>query len=264
MMMGWLRKEKSMPDCPGFVDSSAALSQPKLIGRAPLVHRLVKHNSASSSQLHIRNFKAGTSESEKSRSHSDQRGSNNNRSSSNLCSEARHPSSASVSGYTALEQHERPRESVQAAFRPRASFANAGTIPAGMAKPRASIATISTIAMAVEPDIWPRGSYTISLIIDNREVKSKVDRAGFYNACVKSAHAMNKQETERFNVEQRALALGDALWIAVHKITKKEVVLDSIVERKRLDDLCSSIKDTRFHEQKVRSSHSISIGVLTD
>lgn len=31
-----------------------------------------------------------------------------------------------------------------------------------------------------------------------------------------------------------------------------ELVLDHIVERKRLDDLCGSIIDGRFREQKVR------------
>ena len=32
---------------------------------------------------------------------------------------------------------------------------------------------------------------------------------------------------------------------------RRELVLDYIVERKRMDDLCSSIKDGRFKEQKV-------------
>jgi crossover junction endonuclease MUS81 len=43
------------------------------------------------------------------------------------------------------------------------------------------------------------------------------------------------------------------LWIAKHKTEKsKEYVLPYIIERKRLDDLSSSIKDGRFHEQKFR------------
>ena len=33
--------------------------------------------------------------------------------------------------------------------------------------------------------------------------------------------------------------------------TAEEIVLDFIVERKRLDDLAGSIKDGRFREQKV-------------
>ena len=35
---------------------------------------------------------------------------------------------------------------------------------------------------------------------------------------------------------------------------RRELVLDYIVERKRMDDLCSSIKDGRFKEQKVSCS----------
>lgn len=51
----------------------------------------------------------------------------------------------------------------------------------------------------------------------------------------------------------RKLHVGDFLWIAQHKIDKsKELVLPYIIERKRLDDLSSSIKDGRFHEQKFR------------
>jgi crossover junction endonuclease MUS81 len=51
----------------------------------------------------------------------------------------------------------------------------------------------------------------------------------------------------------RKLNVGDFLWIAQHKTDKsKELVLPYIVERKRLDDLSSSIKDGRFHEQKFR------------
>ena len=32
---------------------------------------------------------------------------------------------------------------------------------------------------------------------------------------------------------------------------RRELVLDYVIERKRMDDLCSSIKDGRFKEQKV-------------
>lgn len=55
----------------------------------------------------------------------------------------------------------------------------------------------------------------------------------------------------------RKLNIGDFLWIAQHKTDKsKEFVLPYIVERKRLDDLSSSIKDGRFHEQKFRLKKS--------
>lgn len=63
----------------------------------------------------------------------------------------------------------------------------------------------------------------------------------------------------------RSLELGDALWIAKckdggflsrHGAEGDEVVLDYVVERKRLDDLISSVKDGRFHEQKFRLKRS--------
>jgi crossover junction endonuclease MUS81 len=52
------------------------------------------------------------------------------------------------------------------------------------------------------------------------------------------------------NFEVRHLKVGDFLWIARNS-ENKELVLPYIVERKRMDDLGKSIKDTRFHEQKV-------------
>ena len=36
-----------------------------------------------------------------------------------------------------------------------------------------------------------------------------------------------------------------------HAIGNRELVLDCIVERKTMDDLACSIKDSRYHEQKV-------------
>ncbi|KAG5684930.1 hypothetical protein PVAND_014138 [Polypedilum vanderplanki] len=61
-----------------------------------------------------------------------------------------------------------------------------------------------------------------------------------------------------FNVKSdvRKLHVGDFVWIAKNKMNKsKELVLPYIVERKRIDDLSSSIKDGRFHEQKFRLRH---------
>lgn len=53
--------------------------------------------------------------------------------------------------------------------------------------------------------------------------------------------------------EYRSLKVGDFTWIARDKVNKdQELVLPYVVERKRMDDLGSSIKDGRFHEQKFR------------
>ncbi|XP_072232217.1 crossover junction endonuclease MUS81 [Leuresthes tenuis] len=60
----------------------------------------------------------------------------------------------------------------------------------------------------------------------------------------------------------RKLNVGDFLWVAREKVAPlpgqlrapagKELVLDYIIERKRMDDLCGSIIDGRFREQKFR------------
>lgn len=62
-------------------------------------------------------------------------------------------------------------------------------------------------------------------------------------------------EQRKVNFEVRRLAVGDFLWICRSESDKdNELILPYIVERKRMDDLASSIKDGRFHEQKFRLS----------
>uniref|UniRef100_A0A182VU48 Crossover junction endonuclease MUS81 n=1 Tax=Anopheles minimus TaxID=112268 RepID=A0A182VU48_9DIPT len=51
--------------------------------------------------------------------------------------------------------------------------------------------------------------------------------------------------------EVRRLSVGDFAWL-VKDDSKREFLLPYILERKRIDDLASSIKDGRFHEQKFR------------
>lgn len=54
-------------------------------------------------------------------------------------------------------------------------------------------------------------------------------------------------------IDVRKLQLGDFLWIAKEKFgQQRELLLDFIIERKRMDDLASSIVDGRFKEQKFR------------
>ncbi|KAG9257066.1 uncharacterized protein F5Z01DRAFT_671514 [Emericellopsis atlantica] len=101
----------------------------------------------------------------------------------------------------------------------------------------------------------PPGSFTVKLLLDIREVRAKTDRDYM------------QQELAKLGVPpiMRALELGDAQWVAKchdpdllskHGLQGDEIVLDWIVERKRLDDLLSSIKDGRFHEQKFRLNRS--------
>ncbi|KAK9453931.1 hypothetical protein V1511DRAFT_50295 [Dipodascopsis uninucleata] len=95
--------------------------------------------------------------------------------------------------------------------------------------------------------IWEPGSFCINVIIDNREIQSQKDREFFVTKL---------NEIPDVSAETRALGLGDTLWIAKNLSTSQEVVLSYIAERKRLDDLISSICDGRFHEQKYRLMRS--------
>ena len=86
------------------------------------------------------------------------------------------------------------------------------------------------------------------MVLDTREIESKSSRDNFSEAI----------RSKGINVETRALRLGDVLWIARRRDglggEEDECVLDYVVERKRLDDLCHSIKDGRYTEQCVRLS----------
>lgn len=90
--------------------------------------------------------------------------------------------------------------------------------------------------------IWLRNEYEIVMVIDEREVKSKLDRDYFETRMTRLGIAC----------EVRVLSVGDIAWIAKHKKSGNEVILNVICERKRLDDLALSIKDGRFVEQKHR------------
>ncbi|KAI9678777.1 MAG: Crossover junction endonuclease mus81 [Caeruleum heppii] len=98
-------------------------------------------------------------------------------------------------------------------------------------------------------------TFSVQLVLDNREVRAKQDRDYI------------QEELTKRGVKpiMRSLELGDALWVAKPHDSQTlrrqgeacdEVVLDYIVERKRLDDLVGSIKDGRFHEQKFRLKKS--------
>ena len=106
-----------------------------------------------------------------------------------------------------------------------------------------------------EPIVLPPGSFSVNLVLDNREVRTKVDRDYV-------SEQLSKLGTPAV---VRSLPLGDIHWVAkVHDPALlsrcgeegDEIALDWIVERKRLDDLVSSITDGRFSEQKFRLRRS--------
>ncbi|KAJ5467667.1 hypothetical protein N7475_005419 [Penicillium sp. IBT 31633x] len=107
----------------------------------------------------------------------------------------------------------------------------------------------------IEPIFFPPKSFTIQLVLDTREVRTSTDRDYISGELMKQG----------ITPQVRALEVGDAMWVAKchdsnfltgHGEEGDEVMLDWIVERKRLDDLIGSIKDGRFHEQKFRLRRS--------
>ncbi|CAH1792081.1 unnamed protein product, partial [Owenia fusiformis] len=114
-----------------------------------------------------------------------------------------------------------------------------------------SVKSLPKVNFVLQP-----GTFDIVLCVDNQEV---------YGA------GSNKQamvaELIKHGVESdvRKLQVGDFLWIAREKTKPimgqlqlpqgRELVLDYVVERKRMDDLAGSICDGRFKEQKHRLRH---------
>nr|SVE88643.1 EOG090X06E6 [Daphnia sinensis]SVE89268.1 EOG090X06E6 [Daphnia sinensis] len=100
------------------------------------------------------------------------------------------------------------------------------------------------------------GEYDIVLCVDIAEVSGS------------SGSGKNQKETAAkafqncgVSYDVRKLSVGDYLWICKPKASSgisrdMELTLPYVVERKRMDDVVSSIKDGRFKEQKFRLKHS--------
>ena len=103
-------------------------------------------------------------------------------------------------------------------------------------------------------------TYEIVLCIDSREQASGVNRE------MRKTALMSVLQQNGVKVEMRTLSVGDFAWTAKQKInfgtniatinslnySRKELILDYVIERKRIDDLASSLKDRRWDEQKYR------------
>lgn len=88
-------------------------------------------------------------------------------------------------------------------------------------------------------------AYEVILILDDREQ--------FAAQGSRSRKIVENIRTQfKIQIEVRRLPVGDGIWIARHKHLDSEYVLDFIVERKKIDDLRSSIRDSRYKDQKQR------------
>ncbi|CAG2178749.1 unnamed protein product, partial [Oppiella nova] len=107
-------------------------------------------------------------------------------------------------------------------------------------------------------------TYDIVLCVDTREQTSGVNRD------MRKTALMAVLQQNGVRVEMRTLSAGDFAWIAKQRVdlrsnmatmnmnsrSRKELILDYVVERKRIDDLASSLKDRRWDEQKYRLVNS--------
>jgi len=90
------------------------------------------------------------------------------------------------------------------------------------------------------PKCPPLREWQIILLIDIRERRNETDRQNM----------LSKLSRGGVRCEFRSLSIGDFVWIARRGET--EVVLDCIIERKKLSDLSQSVIDGRYAEQRER------------
>ncbi|KAK3779037.1 hypothetical protein RRG08_034295 [Elysia crispata] len=97
------------------------------------------------------------------------------------------------------------------------------------------------------------GTFDIILCLDNRE---------FYGSKSSCKTLLPDLMKNGVQCDLRLLHVGDLLWIArerlgpqIDRVQGRELVLNYIIERKRMDDLVSSLTDGRMKEQKFRLKH---------
>jgi crossover junction endonuclease MUS81 len=116
---------------------------------------------------------------------------------------------------------------------------------------------VSALFKRLRPADW-----RVIMLVDNREVAGRADRR----------HLIEQLHARGVDCEVRMLSLGDVMWIArprdpvpLHHLpvgsaayldatmqNSVEIVLDCIVERKKIPDLACSIIDNRYIDQKIR------------
>ncbi|KAK4696920.1 crossover junction endonuclease MUS81, partial [Lecanoromycetidae sp. Uapishka_2] len=147
---------------------------------------------------------------------------------------------------------------VQEAFKPSVrdtSLSRDPRLPLPSTNQVAEAPAADTCLPTFEPVVLQPGTFTVELVLDNREVRAKNDRDYISDELTKKG----------VKPLVRPLELGDIFWVAKLKDPSllarygeegDEIALDWIVERKRLDDLVGSITDGRFQEQKFRLRRS--------
>ena len=106
-------------------------------------------------------------------------------------------------------------------------------------KPSAKQVAYKKAVAEAESLVLPTNNWKVLLLVDGREHRSD--------------HVQAKLHMSGVPCEQRHLPIGDMAWIA--RSGKVEVMLGTIVERKEVHDLASSLYGTRYLEQRLRLQH---------
>nr|AAL28066.1 MUS81 endonuclease [Mus musculus] len=129
-----------------------------------------------------------------------------------------------------------------AGFRPEEHHGEDSAVPEALSEPGTTEGAVQQRPLELRPS-----EYRVLLCVDIGETRGAGHRLEML------------RELQRLRVPHtvRKLHVGDFVWVAQETRPRDperpgELVLDHIVERKRLDDLCSSIIDGRFREQKFR------------
>lgn len=114
-------------------------------------------------------------------------------------------------------------------------------------KPTAKEVAYQMAVTAAENYIGQSLTWRALLLVDGRERKSE--------------HIQAKCQMSGIPCEERHLPIGDMAWLAqgTDPVTKKvvsELMLGTIIERKSVEDLKSSLFGTRYWEQRLRLQHS--------
>ncbi|KAM8971266.1 crossover junction endonuclease MUS81 [Sarcophilus harrisii] len=140
-----------------------------------------------------------------------------------------------------LAEAEAPEEP-PASLRPRSAQSPCREAEHGPQEALARLARAPELPLELRP-----GEYRILLCVDVSETTGGSRRPDIL------------RELQHLGVphDVRKLHVGDFVWVAQETRPRDptrpaELVLDHVVERKRLDDLCGSITDGRFREQKFR------------
>ncbi|XP_007578873.1 crossover junction endonuclease MUS81 isoform X2 [Poecilia formosa] len=123
----------------------------------------------------------------------------------------------------------------------------------GLPLPGKTQATMTTSRKPNRDCLLP-GTYDVILCVDFIETTG--------GSHYRKQELVKELQRNGVGFDVRKLNVGDFLWVAREKVAPvpgqlrapagRELVLDYIIERKRMDDLCGSIIDGRFREQKFR------------